>query len=66
MRVVYGIDIQSYNDEFVRIAEAASETVAAATLPGRFLVDMIPARKLNAPFRHNEFLTFYRLSEIRP
>ena len=45
MRVVYGIDIRSYDDEFVKIAEGASESIAATTVAGKFLVDMIPMRK---------------------
>ena len=45
MRVVYGIDSKTYDDKFIQIAEAASETVALAMMPGKFLVDIIPARK---------------------
>ena len=45
MRVVYGIDIKTYDDEFIEIAEGASESIAATTIPGKFLVDLIPACK---------------------
>ena len=44
MRVVYGIDVLDEGDEFIRIAEDASESTGTAA-PGRFLVDMIPICK---------------------
>ena len=65
MRVVYGIDIKTYDDKFIRAAEEASETVASTTIPGKFLVDVIPARKyiilpstLESPFSQINLVRF--------
>ncbi|PPQ69644.1 hypothetical protein CVT24_001217 [Panaeolus cyanescens] len=46
MRVTYGITIQPSNDDiYVVTAERALKSVSDATVPGTFLVDLIPAMK---------------------
>ena len=42
MKVVYGMEIKSYDDEFIESAEGATES-AVVVVPGKFLVDVIPA-----------------------
>lgn len=43
--VAYGIEVQPLNDPYIRTAEAAFASVSQATLPGAFLVDMLPILK---------------------
>ncbi|KAJ7708648.1 cytochrome P450 [Mycena rosella] len=45
MDVTYGIDIRSPGDPYTTLAEEAMYGVSIATLPGRFLVNTIPALK---------------------
>ncbi|KAJ7658428.1 cytochrome P450 [Mycena rosella] len=45
MDVTYGIDIRSPGDPYTTLAEEAVHGVSIATLPGRFLVNTIPALK---------------------
>lgn len=40
--MVYGYDTDKKNDYFIEIAEKAIDGVVAATLPGAFLVNVIP------------------------
>ena len=40
----YGIQVQSATDPLVQMAEAASNAVSAAAIPGQFLMDFIPQR----------------------
>lgn len=42
MAVVYGHDIEKKNDYFVEVAEKAIEDLVVATLPGAFIVNVIP------------------------
>jgi len=44
LSVTYGIDVQSSEDPFLRIMLEATEAFAAATVPGRFLVNNFPIR----------------------
>ena len=39
------MDVRDHDDEFIRIAEKASESLVATAIPGRFLVDMVPIRE---------------------
>ncbi|KAJ7458888.1 cytochrome P450 [Mycena latifolia] len=59
MNITYGIDVNSANNEqYVHLAEEAVYGVAVAGIPGRFLVDTIPALKYvpdwfpGAEFKH--------------
>ncbi|KAF7345573.1 hypothetical protein MVEN_01576000 [Mycena venus] len=45
MSVAYGINVLPQNDPFIKLARDAISTLAFAALPGRFLVDAIPALK---------------------
>ncbi|KZP02374.1 cytochrome P450, partial [Athelia psychrophila] len=45
MDVAYGIEVQPVNDPYVATAEAAFASVTIATLPGAFMVDMMPILK---------------------
>ncbi|KAJ7654696.1 cytochrome P450 [Mycena polygramma] len=45
MSVAYGIKVHPQNDPFVALAREAIHTLVIATVPGRFLVDTIPALK---------------------
>ncbi|KAF7338938.1 Cytochrome P450 [Mycena venus] len=42
MDVAYGIDVLPIDDPYIRLAKAALQGLALATLPGAFLVDTIP------------------------
>ena len=43
--MTYSIDIQPYNDPYVKIAEEALRAGAELLIPGAFLVDIIPILK---------------------
>ncbi|KAJ7626738.1 cytochrome P450 [Mycena rosella] len=45
MSVTYGIDVLPKNDPYVALAEHAVQSLADASIPGRFLVDSIPILK---------------------
>ena len=45
MSMTYGIQIKDTNDPFVNLAEATVKSGSEATLPGAFLVDVIPILK---------------------
>jgi hypothetical protein len=45
MSIAYGIDIQPKDDPYVKAAEQGVHPLAAAAVPGAFLVDMLPALK---------------------
>ncbi|KAJ7857906.1 cytochrome P450 [Mycena leptocephala] len=45
MSVAYGINVLPQDDPFVALARDAIHTLVIATVPGRFLVDTIPALK---------------------
>lgn len=40
--IAYGIEVLPTGDPYIRTAEASFESVCQATLPGAFLVDMLP------------------------
>jgi hypothetical protein len=43
LAVTYGIQVKETNDPYIKMAEAASETIGQLG-PGRFLVDVLPIR----------------------
>lgn len=45
MKIVYGIDPKTPNDEWVKLAAAASEAVGKAGAPASSIVDRIPWSK---------------------
>ena len=45
MSMAYGIQIKEKNDPFINLAEAAVKALSEATVPGAFLVDLIPTLK---------------------
>lgn len=42
MRITYGIEVGSVDDEYVSIAEAALAVFSEAFIPGKYLVEMFP------------------------
>jgi len=46
LNVTYGIDVQSANDPYIRIANESVQAVVNALVPGAFLVDTLPIRAL--------------------
>jgi len=44
MSVTYGMDVKSVDDPFLRAMLEATLAFATATVPGKFLVDVIPIR----------------------
>ena len=44
MSVTYGMDVKPTEDPFLRAMLEAAHAFAAATVPGKFLVDVIPIR----------------------
>lgn len=44
MDIAYGIDVLPVGDPYIDTAEKALASVSIATMPGAFLVDLIPAR----------------------
>ena len=45
MKIAYGIDVQEYNDPYIRVAEDAMKGVNEAGIPGAFWVDLFPILK---------------------
>jgi cytochrome P450 len=45
MKVVYGIDVKDTGSEFISIPEQLNDFLRESVMPGRFLIDLIPARK---------------------
>jgi hypothetical protein len=45
MSMAYGIQIKDTNDPFINLAEAAVKSASEASVPGAFLVDVIPILK---------------------
>lgn len=45
MSIAYGIDIQQKDDPYVKAAQEGVHPLTAATVPGAFLVDMLPLLK---------------------
>ena len=43
--MTYGIDVQPYNDPYIKIAEEALASISELLIPGNFLVDIIPILK---------------------
>lgn len=43
LSATYGLEIASKHDKYITIAEAGTEPVLTALIPGTFLVDFIPA-----------------------
>ena len=42
LKITYGYDVQGSNDPLVNIAEAAVRGFSQATVPGAWLVDILP------------------------
>jgi cytochrome P450 len=42
IKMVYGIDIKSGEDEYITIPEKVLHALSEAAIPGRFLVDVLP------------------------
>ena len=47
LHLVYGHHVDSIDDKYVRISEAAVGGTAASGIPGSQVVDFFPARKLS-------------------
>ena len=45
LRIVYGYDVKSREDEYVALAEESMRQVVDAASPGRYLVDLLPFLK---------------------
>lgn len=44
LRITYGYEVKSDNDEMVALVNCAMEELSVASTPGQFLVDIIPMR----------------------
>ena len=47
MDVTYGIDVKAEHDPYITTAEKGMQSVAVCAVPGAFLVDAMPIRKLS-------------------
>jgi len=45
LRISYGYEVQESNDPLVDLVDRATDQFSIATTPGKFLVDLIPARE---------------------
>jgi cytochrome P450 len=45
MRIVYGLDVKDTRSEFISLPEQLNRLLVESVMPGRFLVDLVPARK---------------------
>ena len=43
--IAYGLDVESENDPYIQVAEKGQNGIAAAAIPGAFLVDSFPILK---------------------
>lgn len=59
--VVYGIQITESSNRFIAIADEVDRWASVAALPGKFLVDVIPARALSM-FAKFEFRLIFSLT----
>lgn len=50
MRAVYGLESRGQDDKYLSIADEVIRRGATAAVPGAFLVDIIPARKIKTTF----------------
>lgn len=58
MKTIYGIDVDSCEDEYITVSERVMATVSEVARPGAVLVDVFPIRQsFNSPFRVNTPLT---------
>lgn len=46
MSIVYGIEVLPENDPYLRLVEEAVQPLIIASIPGAFLVDMLPILKV--------------------
>jgi cytochrome P450 len=51
VKMTYGIDVQSGEDEYISVPEQVLSAVNEASVPGRFLVDLFPMRECFIPKR---------------
>jgi cytochrome P450 len=49
IKIVYGIDVKEAENEFITVPDRFNRLVTESMMPGRFLVDLVPARKLSIP-----------------
>jgi cytochrome P450 len=47
IKVVYGIDVKGADSEFISLPERLLELTNQSMMPGRFWVDLVPAREYN-------------------
>ena len=45
LSMTYSINVQPYNDPYIKIVEEATEAIVELLIPGAFLVDIIPILK---------------------
>jgi hypothetical protein len=57
LRISYGYEVQEGSDPFVDLVDRATNQFSLATAPGKFLVDLIPAREAF-------FINYLRCSHI--
>jgi cytochrome P450 len=48
IKATYGIDVESYESEYISLPERVVENISEATTPGRFFVDFLPIREQHA------------------
>jgi cytochrome P450 len=46
VKTMYGIEVEGHQSEYITLAEEVTARINEAAVPGRFLIDFIPARKL--------------------
>jgi hypothetical protein len=64
IKIVYGIDVASYESEYISLPEKVIQNGSETFTPGRFLVDFFPICELHAFFLHDSLPHYYH-SEIR-
>ena len=45
LRIAYGYETQEHDDPMINVAERALEAISLAGTPGKWLIDIVPARK---------------------
>jgi hypothetical protein len=56
IKMTYGLDVKGQDDEYITIPERVMDAISQAAIPGKFLVDTIPARKYLTCFCHTPWL----------
>jgi cytochrome P450 len=65
LKATYGIDVESYESEYISLPEKVLANIGDASTPGRFFVNVLPIREFQIIF-HKPVCPHSQFSEICP